>query len=184
MSWSHPLPSLATLLFWVTSPSKVIRHVVDTIQRTSRSKQAISVQASVKKGCLSLAPSLRTLWSSVSSPKSNVAERSKRHGGFFSYTPVFFSNAYTFSSALHMCMSHVHAAGKGFPYAPRVGSTLHFQMEIGQNNVESRGGESAAWRRLSPCKDQECCPQMLCISGWEAGELQWITTFTGRCQLS
>lgn len=58
------------------------------------------------------------------------------------HTLYFFPNVCTFSSAL--CLSHLRAVGKGFPDPLRVGSALHFQMEIGQNGVESHGGENPA----------------------------------------
>lgn len=143
------------------------------------------MQAGLKKGLLSLVHGLRSLWSLMSSPKSNVAERSKRHEVFFPIPLYFFFQClHFFQCFTHVRVTHVHVAGKGFPDALHVGSALHFQMELGQNNVESHGGKNAAWRRLSPCEDREWYPQTLCISGWEADELQWITTFTGRCQLS
>lgn len=49
----------------------------------------------------------------------------------------FFSNVYTFFSALHL--SNLPAVGKGFPDPIHIGSALHFQVEIGQDSVESHG---------------------------------------------
>lgn len=95
------------------------------------------MQNKIKKVLLSLIDSLRTWKSLMSSPKSYVAETSRRH--VFLHSCIFF-NVYTFSSALHL--SHLRAVVKGFPDPLHVGSTLHFQMEIGQNSVVSHGREN------------------------------------------
>lgn len=74
----------------------------------------------------------------MSSLKSYVAESSTTR--LFLY-PCIFSQRLHFFQCFTLA-TYVHAAGKRFPGALHVGSTLHFQMEMRQNNVESHGREN------------------------------------------
>lgn len=99
MSWSQPPVCWAALLFWVASSNwTTLRHILDTAQRTSWSKQAVSVQDRVKN-CFAVSG---TQSENVEDfPKSCVTEQ---QGGAFLYPRSFFPNTWLlYTGHMHAC---------------------------------------------------------------------------------